>query len=171
VVSKSQTGQLLDLLEQIGTGSLGEITITEKTAVTQEAKLSESEIYRETIEDGLSSNNTNLSSQEADELFSLCRDIQELVDGSDNTLKELSDDNVNVVSLLQEIPEEVTKVSSKKDFIDIDSFFKTTEISCSNSSTSEDCDLNALLEDEVSYSSKNPWDDDFLDLFPSLASV
>lgn len=167
---------MLILLEQLGTGSLGEVTFAEKVEVTEEtAKYDQVRVHRENNENELDTNNTDLSKKEADELFSLCQDIQNLVDGSDNVLKDVTDTTID--KLINEIPEEVTRNAAfNGDIIDIEQFLEDDN-SCGESMiyTSEDSDTDSssFLEDESSSYSEDlsSLDDVFLELFPSLASV
>lgn len=170
---KFQTGQLLVLLEQLGTGDLGEITFTEKVEITKKSKHDQTGVHRENNENELNTNNTGLSTEETDELFSLCKDIQNLVDGSNDNMNDITDTSLD--KLINEIPEEVAKTapSLNCDIIDID-YFLEDDSPCNSSSisaTSEesDSDLSSFLEDELSSHAK--MDDTIFELFPSLAAV
>jgi len=77
--------------------------------------------------------------------------------------------DLDVVSLISEIPEEVTKLPSKKYSNKI---LNTNIFNHKNFNEPEMLKPEiTILEEDSGFSSEGSWDEDFLDLFPSLASV
>lgn len=165
MVSQSQTGQLLDILERIGTGSSGQVSLTEEIDSSEEQQCLQQE---NTVDTTATSNephtdNPELSTEDTAELFSLCQEIQDLVDGPGNTIDET---DLDVVSLISELPAEVSKTVQKSN----QTFKPSDELSEIFSLLDSDSGFGS--EDErTDFSPSNTIDDDFLDLFPILSSV
>lgn len=95
------------------------------------------------------------------------------MDGPNNDINEK---DLNLVSLIAEIPEEVAMVPSKKVKHSNESETFDTDLfglfdSSDNISISADEDSGFSSEEESTFLLKSSSDEDFLDLFPSLSSV
>lgn len=164
MVSQSQTGQLLNLLERIGTGSSSQVSLTEKVDVTEELNCikQKSEIDTDTSTNELDASNPELSAEDAAELFSLCQEIQDLVDGPCNTI---DNSDINAISLISELPEEVTNSGKTPNK------FNTSDDLSSEILKLLDTDSGVSSDEDMDFSPSSPLDDNFLDLFPTLSSV
>lgn len=166
MVSQSQTGQLLDILERIGAGSSGQVSLTEEidSSKEQQCLQQESEVDTTIASNEPHTDNPELSTEDTAELFSLCQEIQDLVDGPGNTINET---DLDVVSLISELPVEVSKTVQKP----INQTIKPSD-ELSEIFSLLDSDSGFGSDDErTDFSPSNAIDDDFLDLFPILSSV
>lgn len=161
MVSQSQTFQLLDVLERIGAGGSGEISIAEEVDVPKEQQEQqyENKIDTDSLTYESDTHNSDLSPDDTAELFSLCQEIQNLVD--DGPRNDLNETDLNVISIISDIPDEVTKTQPSKNEYSEDksNVFDLLNVLDSDSGFSSD--------DDSDFSTDN----NFLDLFPSLSSV
>ena len=169
MVSQSQTGQLFELLEQLGAGISSQVTSTEKVAVSQKSEEQpKNEIDRTTITAESSSDNSELSTEEdTAELFSLCKEIQDLVDGPNNAIEDSDFDFLTAVTSVSD--KSITtkqKLSVKEIDTDIMELFDYP----ADKISTDDNDSGFSSEEDTSFPYKSN-EDDFLDLFPMLSSV
>lgn len=169
MVSQSQAGELLTLLERIGSGSGSQVLVTEEVDSTisqQQCTQQKDKVDTDVVANGPCSDNTELSIEDA-ELFSLCKEIQDLVDGPSNTLTKKDLDVVSLISSTS--PGEISS--------NIITNNKTQDISNTTDPLSEifnmlDSDSGFGSEaDSNDFSNASSIEDDLLDLFPDLASV
>ena len=165
MVSQSQSFQLLDVLEQIGAGDCGEVSVAEEVDVPkeQQKQQQEGEIDTDSVTYESDTNHSDLSPDDTAELFSLCQEIQNLVDDGPNN--NLNETDLSVISMISEIPDEVAKSQTSKDECSED---KSNILDFLNVL---DSDSGFGSEDDSDFSSTKSIDNDFLDLFPSLSSI
>lgn len=169
MVSQSQAGELLTLLERIGSGSGSQVLVTEEVDSTisqQQCTQQKDKVDTDVVANGPCSDNTELSIEDA-ELFSLCKEIQDLVDGPSNTLTKKDLDVVSLISSTS--PGEISS--------NIITNNKTQDISNTTDPLSE---IFNMLDSDSGFGSEadgndfpnaSSIEDDLLDLFPDLASV
>ena len=171
MVSQSQAGELLTLLERIGAGSGCQVLVTEKVDSTikqqqQCVTQQEDKVDTDVVANEPCSDNTKLSIEDA-ELFSLCKEIQDLVDGPSNTW---TNKDIDVVSLLSstspgEITSNVITNNKTQDTTNItDPLSEIFNLLDSDSGFVSEADNN-------DFSNASSIEDDLLDRFPDLASV
>ena len=172
MVSQSQAGELLTLLERIGAGSGCQVLVTEKVDSTikqqqQCVTQQEDKVDTDVVANGPCSDNTKLSIEDA-ELFSLCKEIQDLVDGPSNTL---TNKDIDVVSLLSSTsPGKITSnvITNNKTQ---DTTNTTDPLSEIFNLLDSDSGFGSEADNNNDFSNASTIEDDLLDLFPDLASV
>ena len=166
MVSQSQAGELLTLLERIGTGSSSQVLVTEEvdsSKIKQQYTQQENEVDTNAVANGPCSNNTDMSIEDA-ELFSLCKEIQDLVDGPSNCLNDKDLDVVSLISSPGENSSTAIPNNKTRDISSSDPLSELFNILDSDSGFGSEDDNN-------DFSNAGSIEDDLLDLFPDLASV
>ena len=169
MVSQSQAGELLTLLERIGSGSGSQVLVTEEVDSTisqQQCTQQKDKVDTDVVANGPCSDNTELSIEDA-ELFSLCKEIQDLVDGPSNTLTKKDLDVVSLISStsLGEISSNIITNNKTQDISNTtDPLSEIFNMLDSDSGFGSEADSN-------DFSNASSIEDDLLDLFPDLASV